>query len=95
MQTESLAFTVGSSGISGAFAFPAGIPSVAWTLDLSPFSQRPQCQIAGLLVHESVHIWQEWCAYYGESDPGREQEAYAIQSIAQELMAEFARRMEN
>jgi hypothetical protein len=56
---------------------------------------RKPVEIAGLLVHESVHIWQEWCAYYGESDPGCEQEAYAIQSIAQELMAEFARRMEN
>ena len=62
---------------------------------MSDTRDRKPVEIAGLLVHESVHIWQEWCAYYGESDPGREQEAYAIQGIAQELMAEFARRMEN
>lgn len=31
--------------------------------------------------------------HIGEQNPGREQEAYAVQSIAQELMSEFARRM--
>jgi len=46
-------------------------------------------------VHEAVHAWQEWCDYYGELTPGREQEAYGIQSVAQELMAEFAKRMES
>lgn len=51
-------------------------------------------EVAGLLVHEAVHAWQEWCEFYGEREPGREQEAYAIQGLSQELMAEFARRME-
>ena len=50
-------------------------------------------EVAGLLIHESVHIWQEWCEYYGEANPGCEQEAYAIQALSQELMAEFARRV--
>ena len=51
--------------------------------------------IAGLLIHEAVHAWQAWCEFYGEHRPGDEQEAYAIQGISQELMAEFARRLES
>ena len=54
---------------------------------------RDPVEIAGLLVHEAVHIWQAWADYYGELNPGAEQEAYAIQGISQELMADFARRM--
>jgi hypothetical protein len=42
-------------------------------------------EIAGMLVHEAVHVWQ----------PGDEQEAYAVQAIAQELMSEYARRIMN
>ncbi len=57
------------------------------------FEGRDPIEVAGLFVHESVHIWQEWCDYCGEHNPGREQEAYAIQAVSQELMAEFARRM--
>lgn len=55
------------------------------------FEGREPVEVAGLLIHEAVHVWQAWCNYYGERRPGDEQEAYAIQSIAQELMAEFAR----
>lgn len=47
--------------------------------------------IAGLLVHEATHVWQEWCDRHGEDAPSREFEAYAIQGISQELMWEFAR----
>ena len=57
------------------------------------FEGRNPVEVAGLLVHEAVHIWQAYSTRIGESEPGDEQEAYAIQSIAQELMAEFARRM--
>ena len=47
-------------------------------------------QTAALLVHEAVHIWQKHAAFIGsDNDHGDEEEAYAIQSIAQELMESF------
>ena len=54
---------------------------------------RDSIEVAGLLVHEAVHVWQRYADWIGESRPGVEQEAYAVQAVAQELMAEFARRM--
>jgi hypothetical protein len=68
---------------------------IAVVVCLNGWEGRNSIEIAGLLVHEAVHAWQEWCDFYGESSPGCEQEAYAIQGISQELMAEFARRLEN
>jgi len=59
---------------------------------LSNYAGRDPVEVAGILVHEAVHVWQEYCDFYGEDKPGREQEAYAVQWISQTLMAEFARR---
>lgn len=47
-------------------------------------------QIAGILVHEAVHVWQHFCKRIGEDDPSFEFEAYSIQSIAQALMQAYA-----
>jgi hypothetical protein len=69
---------------------PQGLCAV---ICLVHYEKRQPIEIAGLLVHEAVHVWQDWYDYYGERAPGTEQEAYAIQSISQELMAEFARRV--
>lgn len=60
---------------------------------LRGWSRRHPIEVAGILVHEAVHVWQEYCDRIGENIPGREQEAYAIQAIAQELMEEFSRQV--
>lgn len=62
-------------------------------VSLSDWQGRDPIEVAGLLVHEAVHVWQEYVNNIGEQYPGHEQEAYGVQAIAQELMAEFARRM--
>jgi hypothetical protein len=59
---------------------------------LSNYAGCDPVEVAGILVHEAVHVWQEYCDFYGEDKPGREQEAYAVQWISQTLMEEFARR---
>lgn len=60
---------------------------------LKGHESKSSIEVAGLLIHEAVHVWQAWCDDCGEFAPGHEQEAYAIQSISQELLAEYARRM--
>lgn len=67
--------------------------SLCCVVCLNEWQGREPVEVAGLLVHEAVHIWQGYAERIGEHQPGSEQEAYAIQSIAQELMAEFARRV--
>jgi len=42
--------------------------------------------VAALLCHEAVHIFQWVCSCIGESTPSNEFEAYSIQWIAQQLM---------
>lgn len=40
-------------------------------------------QVAGLLAHEAVHVAQELWEAIGETQPGREAEAYLVQQIVQ------------
>lgn len=46
-------------------------------------------QVYSLLVHEAVHLWQVIKEHIGEDSPAKEQEAYAIQRIAQSLMYSY------
>jgi hypothetical protein len=57
------------------------------------FEGREPSEVAGLLIHEAVHVWQEYLRSIHETSPSSEFEAYGIQNIAQELIYEFGRRM--
>jgi len=46
-------------------------------------------QIAVLIAHGAVHIWQEVKDAMGEKYPGIETEAYSIQRIAQSLIESY------
>ena len=58
---------------------------------ISDCSDRTFAQIAGLLCHEAVHIWQQTRTDLGETEPSAELEAYAIQNLTQSLIEEFER----
>ena len=48
-------------------------------------------EMAGLLVHEAVHCWQQTKEAMREDEPSCEFEAYTIQYYAQAFMSELAR----
>lgn len=50
-------------------------------------------QIASLLAHEAVHIFQRIRENIGESSPSAEFEAYSIQAITQNLLYEYKRQV--
>jgi len=39
---------------------------------LSDYAGRKPVEVAGILVHEEAHVWQEYCDFYGEKFPGSE-----------------------
>lgn len=51
-------------------------------------------QVAAILVHEAVHIFQSYCERIGENSPSPEFEAYSIQMLSQRLMQGYADRVE-
>lgn len=39
--------------------------------------------LAGILAHESMHVWQRTCAHMSEKQCGDEQEAYMLQALVE------------
>ena len=46
-----------------------------------------------MIVHESVHVFQEMCQMMGEDKPSKEFEAYSIQNISQTLFEALEKRI--
>ncbi len=64
---------------------------IASIVCLGNWKGREGIEIAGLLVHEAVHVWQEYHRSIREEFPSSEFEAYSIQTLSQSLMQEFLR----
>jgi hypothetical protein len=45
-----------------------------------------------IIVHEAVHVWQDYKDQIGEKSPAVEQEAYGIQYISSILLEEYQRK---
>lgn len=45
--------------------------------------------VAGILMHEAMHVLQEYLEYIGEQAVGRETQAYAVQAISVRLMQAY------
>lgn len=58
-------------------------------LRLPPPEGTTGVQIASILVHEAVHVWQEFVDAIGERNPSSEFEAYSIQMISLRLMQSY------
>lgn len=54
-------------------------------------ASRSPIQIAALLCHEAVHVFQNHCEAIGEEKPSDEFQAYAIEQIALRLMFAYTR----
>ena len=63
-------------------------------LDMAKAAEQDPIDVAALLVHEAVHVWQQNESAAGKLGCfGTEGEAYAIQNISTQLMSEYARRL--
>lgn len=58
-------------------------------VNLVDYEECTGIEIACVLVHEAVHVWQLAMEQIGEHKHGCEAEAYAIQRISQHLMEQF------
>jgi hypothetical protein len=77
-----------------AFACEDGSLACIVGLDLGRCAEEDPIDVAALLVHEAVHVWQNTESRAGKLGCfGDEGEAYAIQNISTALMTEYARRI--
>lgn len=47
--------------------------------------------VVNTIIHESVHVFQKFCAYIAETNPGSEFQAYTVAHISCTFLTEFKR----
>lgn len=80
---------VSANGDATTHFFENGSGRLMAIVSIRPRGDVTPIQVASLLVHEAVHVWQEARASMGEIHPSPEFEAYSIQGIAQNLMVAY------
>lgn len=74
-----------------SYADQAGNLVCIVAVDLEACKSKDGIEIAALLAHEAVHVWQRVRDMLGPGDLGKEMEAYAVQNIVSELMHGYVR----
>lgn len=65
--------------------------SAAAIVCLGDMKEYDYAEIAALIAHEAVHVWQAVRETLGEKEPSSEFEAYSVQNILQTLLYEYER----
>lgn len=92
-QQSSQSLWVGGVGQARCHYLPHPDGNLCCIVAIDVRSDNTLLEVYGLLVHEAVHISQSHFEDIGELRPAREQQAYAVQMIAQELMFEYDRQV--
>ena len=82
---------IGSRAIATTTMFDAPNGKSVCIVSLNPdkLEDMDPIDVATVLVHEAVHVFQQHCKDMGEEHPSEEFEAYSIQHISQQLMVAY------
>lgn len=75
-----------------AHLFESGA-KLTYVVCIRPRGGMSMPQVAALVTHEAVHMWQTARERMGERSPSTEFEAYAIQALTQRLLEEYERQV--
>jgi hypothetical protein len=68
------------------------MPACVVCIDAAAHAERPIAAVSKL-VHEATHIKQRIMEVIGEDSPSKEFEAYTMQNLTDELLAEYKRQV--
>ncbi len=81
--TEKVNFVINGTAATVHYFEYSGAGYVFMCADKKKFKGKTKTQIISLIIHESVHVWQNCMLFLGEKCAGSEIEAYGIQWISQ------------